>query len=228
MTASLVTLLSRSGTPRAVEASSKYFMVQSIARSLLLAGLLGHFLIRGTFCIFTKYHRISYCLILSGLFVKLAVFPNPFWFVDVVRGVSLLRSTLVVVISKIIPLYLFLCLSKTGWLLVLAVVGVRRAGFSSFLAIKQTNVRKIIALSSISNVGWMVVCFPIMRFDVCVFLFFCYIVMVLPVLITGYVSSFERLLKLKKHMCHPYLGYLLGIRMLSLGGLPPLVGFFYK
>jgi len=223
-----VLIISYRKTPRAIEGASKYFVVQAVARRFLLMGIVSHFLVSGGFFVFWSYDFLRYCLMLRGLFIKMAVLPRPFWFVDVVRGVRLSQGFYVVVRSKIVPIYLFVSLRKENIMMGFCLVGLFSVFLGSVLGVNQIRIRKIIAYSSIAHMGWMVSCFSSLSRWYCLSLFLCYCLMLLPLFIVGAVCSLEYVFKYKKTQYFSRVRVLVVFRLLSLGGLPPLVGFFYK
>lgn len=170
------------GTPRRVEAVSKYFVAQAVASAFLLLGVVLRFFFTGKIDLFSEYKTLSYVFILRGLFIKIAVIPNPFWFIDTVRGLKLIQGFYVVITSKLVPIYLFITLLSINIKIFLMAVGLFSIAVGSFLGLKQTNVRKIIALSSIAHLGWLVVGLPYLDTFECLFVFICYLLMVIPLL----------------------------------------------
>nr|YP_009680572.1 NADH dehydrogenase subunit 2 [Ophioplocus japonicus]QDH07346.1 NADH dehydrogenase subunit 2 [Ophioplocus japonicus] len=224
----IVALLSHRLSPRAVESTSKYFIIQAVASVFLLSGVLVRYYLLGEILLFSEYEIFSYGLVMLGLLVKLAVFPNPFWFVDVVSGLSLFRSVYVILLSKVVPLYLYVCLSGGLWAFWFVVVGVSSVVVGSVLGINQTSVRKVVALSSVSHLGWMVAGFPFLSWFLCFFVFFGYVLMVIPLVFFGGLFSFNFLVKSKNVYYNPVVVFCVVLSLLSLGGFPPLLGFFYK
>lgn len=182
---------------------------------------------RGRLSVFSEYSSYSYGLILVGLFIKLAAFPNPFWFIDVIRGVGLLRGFYVVIMSKVIPVYLYIKI-RGAFKNFLLCVGLVTAAIGRVCGIKQTNVRKIIAFSSVAHLGWLLLGFPSLSGEYCAFVFLCYVVMVFPIVwLCGYYEI-KDLRKVKRCYFQPWFLFVLIVALLSLGGFPPLLGFVYK
>nr|YP_010429267.1 NADH dehydrogenase subunit 2 [Ophiactis savignyi]USQ67433.1 NADH dehydrogenase subunit 2 [Ophiactis savignyi] len=229
VTLSLVILLQRLNSgPRNVEAVSKYFVLQAVAGVIILFGVLLRWGGSGVLFVWGDYSFLCYGLILFGLLVKLAVFPNPFWFVDVVSGLSLGRSVYVVVVSKLGPLYLYFTLSEGAQSIGLLLIGLFSAFLGSALGTNQFSVRKIVALSSIANLGWFIVCLPFLGGHLGVICFVGYIVSILVLLWVTSFYCYDYLLK-GGHVYYNSSGIiLLIVSLLSLGGLPPFVGFFVK
>jgi NADH:ubiquinone oxidoreductase subunit 2 (subunit N) len=57
---------------------TKYYIIQAVARAILLLGLLCRYYLGGDLEVFSYYGGFSFVLILVGLFIKIAVLPNPF------------------------------------------------------------------------------------------------------------------------------------------------------
>lgn len=157
VTALLVAIIGYKSTlrPRSVEGMTKYFIVQRIAGIFLLVGIVSRYYLVGTLELFSSYNSLSYGFILVGLLMKVGLFPNPFWFVDTIRGLKLFAGFYLITRSKIIPVYLFTVLIKykERYPPFLLVVGLGSVFLGCLLGLNQSNVRKIIALSSISHIG---------------------------------------------------------------------------
>ena len=224
----LVVLISRKLVPRRVERLTKYFIAQAMASAFVLLGIVYRIFALGEVDLFSKYNTLSYGFIMLGLLVKIAAIPNPFWFIDVVRGLKLVEGFYVVVASKIVPIYLYILLRKDLFSSFLVLVGAGSVLVGSLMIIKQTNIRKIVALSSISHLGWLILGLPNLGFQLRLLIFVAYLIMVLPLLWVGGYYNISNLVNLKRSFTRPMVIFMLIVRLLSLGGFPPLVGFFYK
>nr|YP_010120058.1 NADH dehydrogenase subunit 2 [Amphioplus laevis]QRC36789.1 NADH dehydrogenase subunit 2 [Amphioplus laevis] len=223
----LIILISQEITPRSVEGVSKYFIAQAVASSFLILGIILRYYFSGEMDVFSGYNGLPFYLILVGLFVKIAVFPNPFWFVDSISGLKLIYSFYIIILSKVVPLYLYINLCE-GINSFLILVGVGSVIFGSVLGLNQTNVRKIIALSSISHLGWLVLGLPYFSFKMSLLIFGGYILMLLPLLWVLSLYNISDFNDLKRGRLSPISLSIIIISLLSLGGFPPLLGFFYK
>uniref|UniRef100_A0AAU6PX10 NADH-ubiquinone oxidoreductase chain 2 n=1 Tax=Ophiomonas sp. TaxID=3135530 RepID=A0AAU6PX10_9ECHI len=228
VTALLVLLASGGLSPRVVEAISKYFVTQAIASIILLLGIMVRIYTIGEVGGFSSYNNVSLAFILSGLFIKIAVFPNPFWFVDVINGVGIKSGVYFVVVSKLVPLYLYISLSQVDRELFFIVGGLGAVVVGSIYAINQTSLRKIIALSSVAHLGWLVLGIPYLTFSTCIVLFIIYLLMVGPLLWIVGLYQIDDLNSTKHVYFNSSFLLIIILSLLSLGGLPPLAGFAYK
>nr|YP_010937557.1 NADH dehydrogenase subunit 2 [Ophiothrix exigua]WKW95566.1 NADH dehydrogenase subunit 2 [Ophiothrix exigua] len=223
-------LLIRSGSSnnRNLEAVSKYFLIQAIASFLLIFGVVFRLYWENNISLIGAYNYVSYLLILFGLLIKLGSFPNPYWFVDVVNGVEYSRLVYILVVSKIGPLYLLFSLLNNNVFFLTGVIGVVTAMLASMLGVNQSNFRKIISFSSVANLGWFVLCIPVMDGWLLLFCFIGYSLTVVPALWMASVFNFSSLGKSNRMLFSLSEKIILVVCLLSLGGLPPFVGFFVK
>uniref|UniRef100_A0AAU6PX28 NADH-ubiquinone oxidoreductase chain 2 n=1 Tax=Ophiothrix scotiosa TaxID=3135525 RepID=A0AAU6PX28_9ECHI len=213
---------------RNLESISKYFVTQAIASLLILIGVVSRYFSLGIITLAGDYNYFSYGLIFIGLLIKLGVLPNPYWFIDVINGINYSRLIFILVISKIVPLYLLFNLSSVEAFLFFAFVGVLTALISSVLGINQSNFRKLVSFSSVANLGWFTLCLPIMGGLVVIFCFMGYSLTVLPLLWVSNNLKFNSLNKVNRLYHSNNNKLVLLLCLLSLGGLPPFVGFFIK
>nr|YP_010570402.1 NADH dehydrogenase subunit 2 [Ophiophthalmus serratus]UZG65890.1 NADH dehydrogenase subunit 2 [Ophiophthalmus serratus] len=227
-TLTIIILINQSNSPRSIEAITKYFLIQSLAGIIILTGIILNYYLSGSLNIFNYYNSYSYNLLIIGLLIKLAIFPNPFWFIDVINGININYSIYIVIFSKIIPLYLYFILSYQNLLIITIIIGLLTIIFGSLLGINQLNTRKIIGFSSITHLGWIILSFPLLPGNICIFLLISYIIMVIPILWNLSTSNIINLIKTNNSYYSNINIYITIVSILSLGGLPPLLGFFHK
>lgn len=131
------------------EASVKYFLIQSLARILLLVG--GIF-----FFVFFIYKSII--LLLIRLSLKIGFFPGQFWVPSLLRSLSWINNFLILGPIKVAPLgFLRLIIVNDYLKNLVLVLGLLRALVGSLLGINQSSVRGILGASSISHSGWILI-----------------------------------------------------------------------
>lgn len=165
---------SKKNEQECVEASTKYFILSSLASSLIVMGSAIIYSIYGTtdFDKLAELHttvptytwnkyRFGSILLLVGIFYKLAVFPFHYWVGDVYTGspapVMMLMST----IGKL-PFVFFLTRYSSSvlsesylFIYVYILFGAFSILFGSFYAYGQTNVKKLLAYGSIVHSGFI-------------------------------------------------------------------------
>ncbi len=92
------------------------------------------------------------------------------------------RRFYLIIFSKLSPLYLLFSIVGKNLVSLLGFVGLVSALVGAILGVKQRSFRKLLAYSSISNLGWFVVCLPLLSGGLVVFCIFSYICMLVPVI----------------------------------------------
>nr|ACR81106.1 NADH dehydrogenase subunit 2 [Copsychus albospecularis]ACR81107.1 NADH dehydrogenase subunit 2 [Copsychus albospecularis]ACR81108.1 NADH dehydrogenase subunit 2 [Copsychus albospecularis]ACR81109.1 NADH dehydrogenase subunit 2 [Copsychus albospecularis]ACR81110.1 NADH dehydrogenase subunit 2 [Copsychus albospecularis] len=227
-TLAILPLISKSHHPRAIEAATKYFLVQAAASALILFSSMTNAWQTGQWDI-TQLTSPVPCLILtSAIAMKLGLVPFHFWFPEVLQGVSLTTGLLLSTAMKFPPMTLFFMTSQSLNPTLLVTMAILSTALGGWMGLNQTQTRKILAFSSISHLGWMAVII-IYSPKLALLNFYLYVLMTAAVFLT--LNSIKTL-KLSTLMTTwaktPALSAALMLTLLSLAGLPPLTGFLPK
>lgn len=155
------------------EAGMKYFLMGSFASGIILFGICFIYGAMGTFDVaeITEYSRsaelplwfpIGISLLTIGMLFKIAAVPFHFWAPDVYEGSPTLTtatmSTLVKVIA-IATMYKLLTAMNadlsSDYINIIIVVSIASMTVGNIMAMKQTNVKRMLAFSGISHAGFM-------------------------------------------------------------------------
>lgn len=199
------------------EASIKYFLTQTLASILFILGLLINLTNSGV--IWTLF-------LFLGLSIKLGAAPFHSWLLTVAESCSWVLLLILLTIQKINPLLIvwFSGRHTNNFNILLIFISVLVGGFIGLI---QTSSRLVLTFSSINHLGWLL---SSLMFNLWlgVVYFSIYFLVLIPV-----VNFFQ-----KKNVHHinqlPSLNTgrlrlgLLLIRLISLGGLPPFLGFLPK
>nr|QRG01712.1 NADH dehydrogenase subunit 2 [Mesobuthus martensii] len=192
------------------ESGVKYFFVQALASLLILVGSVLPFFVEG----FGSLYVINF-----SLFVKLGAAPFHFWFVSVMEGLGWIVCLLLMTWQKLAPLFLLLGFE------VLSVICLCSVLVGAFGGFNQVSLSKILAYSSILHVGWMLAGMGISLKMGGVYYLVYFFLNVFVILLLGSLSVLKLNQLLLKGEGEKFGVFLL---MLSLGGFPPLLGFFPK
>nr|WAB70229.1 NADH dehydrogenase subunit 2 [Athyma zeroca] len=202
------------------EASLKYFLTQSIASiNFLFSILLSLFLMKNFF--FNNFFSI---FINSSLLMKMGSIPFHFWFPNIMEGLSWFNCFILMTWQKITPMILLSYYFNLNFMYFIMIFNVLIGAIGSF---NQTSLRKLMAFSSINNLGWMIssmiisenlwfiyfIFYSIFSFIMC-FLFY-----IINIFYINQLFFFNMNFLIKISIM---------INFLSLGGLPPFLGFFPK
>nr|AUR33567.1 NADH dehydrogenase subunit 2 [Manorina melanocephala] len=227
-TLAVLPLISKSHHPRAIEAATKYFLVQAAASALVLFSSMTNAWYTGQWDITQLTHPMSCLTLTAAIAMKLGLVPFHFWFPEVLQGTSLITSLLLSTAMKFPPITLLYLTSSSLNPTLLVTMAILSTALGGWMGLNQTQIRKILAFSSISHLGWMAI---ILSYNPKLTLlnFYLYSLMTAAVFLT---LNTMKALKLSTLMTSwtktPSLNTILIITLLSLAGLPPLTGFLPK
>jgi NADH-quinone oxidoreductase subunit N len=241
---------------KAIEASLKYFLLGSFATGFLVYGIALIYGSAQTTSIdmitagFAEYSSniiflVGILLFLIGFSFKIAAFPFHMWVPDVYQGAPTTVTGLFSTVGKaaafaaiIVTLTaLFSGETTSLFLPYLAVLSIFSMLFGSIVAIAQSNIKRMLAYSSISHAGYILIGLAAgtstgvagVVFYLAVYTFMNLAAFGIVALVEGEndlnldINSYAGL-----GTKSPVLAALLAIIMFSLAGLPPLAGFFAK
>nr|AEV22113.1 NADH dehydrogenase subunit 2 [Arachnothera modesta]AEV22114.1 NADH dehydrogenase subunit 2 [Arachnothera modesta] len=227
-TLAVLPLISKSHHPRAIEAATKYFLVQAAASTLLLFSSMTNAWHTGQWDITQLTHPLSCLVLTSAISMKLGLVPFHFWFPEVLQGSPLTTGLLLSTVMKFPPLTLLYMTSPSLNPTLLTIMALLSTALGGWMGLNQTQIRKILAFSSIAHLGWMAI---IISYNPKLTLlnFYLYSLMTAAVFLT---FNSTKTLKLSTLMTAwtktPSLNAILLLTLLSLAGLPPLTGFLPK
>nr|YP_001004260.1 NADH dehydrogenase subunit 2 [Conus textile]ABG91309.1 NADH dehydrogenase subunit 2 [Conus textile] len=215
------------------ESAVKYFIVQALGSSLLIFGSLLSFSTSFGWDTISMSNGsgLGLCALVSGLSVKLGVFPFHYWVPSVMAGLSWFSRMLLATWQKLAPLFLLLSLCELGETKELPVLFCIMSAGSALVGgiggLNQTQIRALLAYSSIGHLGWML--FAMLHSEWCMKL---YLLVYLSITASLFMSlwlkdssAMKDVSSLKHFKAYHLVIMLL---LLSLSGLPPLLGFVSK
>nr|ACO93788.1 NADH dehydrogenase subunit 2 [Garrulax canorus canorus]ACO93796.1 NADH dehydrogenase subunit 2 [Garrulax canorus canorus]ACO93815.1 NADH dehydrogenase subunit 2 [Garrulax canorus canorus]ACO93837.1 NADH dehydrogenase subunit 2 [Garrulax canorus canorus] len=227
-TLAILPLISKSHHPRAIEAATKYFLTQAAASALVLFSSMTNAWHTGQWDITQLTHPTSCLILTSAIAMKLGLAPFHFWFPEVLQGSPLITGLLLSTAMKFPPITLLFMTAPSLDQTLLVCMAILSTALGGWMGLNQTQIRKILAFSSISHLGWMVI---VISYNPKLTLlnFYLYALMTATVFLA--LSSIKTL-KLSTLMTTwtktPALSAMLLLALLSLAGLPPLTGFLPK
>ena len=202
-----------SGVNIELENSVKYFLVQRWASII--------FLMRFFFCNYL-FRRINLILIIR-IFIKLGISPFHTWFISILKTCSLYILLILSTIQKIIPLII---LNNIFFVLNLFYLRVFfTILFLLFILPRVINLNKLLALSSLGNILWL-----ISRNILSLKLMFLFIIIYIYILIGIYIfyNSYYYRIFIQINSINLFDKIIIILVFMSLGGIPPILGFLRK
>ncbi len=246
--------------PLPAEAAIKYFVLGALASGTLLYGMsmvygasgmggtptLDLTQLHGVMAYTTSPKLMIFGLIfmIMGIGFKLGVAPFHMWIPDVYQGAPTPVTTFIAAGSKLAAFGMAFRLLDTGmgdlaqhWQLILAVLATASLAIGNLVAIVQTNLKRMLAYSTISHMGYVLLGLSAASaegYAAAVFYVICYALMgtaafgvMMALTRAGFeceeIDDFKGL-----NQKAPWMAFLMLLAMFSLAGVPVLFGFWAK
>nr|UAT98092.1 NADH dehydrogenase subunit 2 [Laothoe amurensis] len=217
---SFIPLISNSNNLLSSEASLKYFLTQSIASMNFLFSIL----IKMTLLKNFEMNNFISIMINSSMLMKMGSTPFHFWFPNISEGLSWFNNFILMTWQKITPLILLSYYLNINFLYFIITLNVMIGAIGGM---NQTSLRKMMAFSSINNLGWMIFSIMISE-NLWMFYFIMYSILISIMFFLFYILNMFFINQLFINNMNNMIKMNLLINFLSLGGLPPFIGFLPK
>nr|YP_010688237.1 NADH dehydrogenase subunit 2 [Fissuleon brevigonarcus]WBR65431.1 NADH dehydrogenase subunit 2 [Fissuleon brevigonarcus] len=219
---SFIPLLTNLKTSTSTESSLKYFIVQALASTTLLFVVL---LLSFHQNFSLEYNIYLNLMLNSALLMKMGAAPFHTWFPEVMEGLSWVMSFILMTWQKIAPMLLISYCMSYNFIFFIIVTCIFVGSIGGF---NQTNLRSLMAYSSINHLGWMLSSLTISLIYWFIYFLF-YSVLSLSIISMFYqlnIFYFNQIFSSLNNL--PIIKFSLFCNFLSLGGLPPFTGFLPK
>nr|YP_009355803.1 NADH dehydrogenase subunit 2 [Nibea mitsukurii]BAX09125.1 NADH dehydrogenase subunit 2 [Nibea mitsukurii] len=226
-TLAILPLMAQYHHPRAVEATLKYFLTQATAASTLLFATTTNAWLTGQWDIQHMTHPLPATLFTLALALKVGLAPLHIWLPEVLQGLDLGTGLIMSTWQKLAPFALLIQIYPANSTL-LIILGLASTLVGGWGGLNQTQLRKILAYSSVAHLGWMVL---VLQFSPALTLLtlLMYLIMTFSTFLAFKLTNATNINALATAWTKaPALTALMPLVLLSLGGLPPLSGFMPK
>nr|WKL05487.1 NADH dehydrogenase subunit 2 [Coelonotus kaipuae]WKL05488.1 NADH dehydrogenase subunit 2 [Coelonotus kaipuae]WKL05490.1 NADH dehydrogenase subunit 2 [Coelonotus kaipuae]WKL05491.1 NADH dehydrogenase subunit 2 [Coelonotus kaipuae] len=223
-TMAIIPLMAYNHHPRPVEATTKYFMAQATAAAVILFASMFNAWMTGQWAIDQMSHPTALGLASLGLAMKIGIAPLHIWLPEVLQGLDLTTGLILSTWQKLAPFALLAQLPPSNQELFMA-MGLLSTLIGGWGGLNQTQLRKILAYSSIAHLGWV---FLVLQFStpLAFLTLLTYFLMTFSVFVLFKFNKATNINSLSISWAKaPVLTALTPLVILSLGGLPPLTGF---
>nr|YP_009235216.1 NADH dehydrogenase subunit 2 [Tariqlabeo bicornis]AHF96267.1 NADH dehydrogenase subunit 2 [Tariqlabeo bicornis]BAU46236.1 NADH dehydrogenase subunit 2 [Tariqlabeo bicornis] len=227
-TLAITPLMAQHHHPRAVEATTKYFLTQATAAAMILFASTTNAWMSGEWNINDLSNPIASTMFTAALALKIGLAPMHFWMPEVLQGLDLLTGLILSTWQKLAPFALIIQTAQNIDPLLLTLLGVMSTLVGGWGGLNQTQLRKILAYSSIAHMGWMIIIIQYIP-QLTLIALGTYIIMTSAAFLTLKMLSATKINTLTMTWSkNPILVSAAALTLLSLGGLPPLTGFLPK
>lgn len=244
---------------RSAEAATKYFIVGGFSSALTLFAISLFYGVAGTTeiaalgpemdAMFSAVDGtrsvavMATVMLIAGLGFKIAAVPFHMWAPDVYEGAPTPISGLLAAASKkmgvaaLFKIFLIgIIVTKSDWDVAIAVMAILTMTVGNVVAVVQTNIKRMLAYSSIAQAGYILIVLPIgTEYAVAGGLFHVLthafmksgaFMVVAALAVRGVGEAIDDYRGLAKRS--PFLAFAMTLFLLSLAGIPPLAGFASK
>nr|AAG00700.2 NADH dehydrogenase subunit 2 [Calotes mystaceus] len=227
-TLTVLPIIAKAKHPRAIEAATKYFLTQATASCLLLLAGTANAWLTGTWDITQMSNKYTSTIMLLALTMKIGTVPTHFWLPEVLQGSTLLTALLISTWQKIAPMSLLFIMSNNTSPNITLIIGTLSTVFGGWAGMNQTQLRKMLAYSSIANMGWAIIILAIDP-NMSMVNIFTYITITTPTFLLMTLTSTKTLQNMTTMWStSPMATTMTALLLLSMAGLPPLTGFLPK
>nr|YP_010587520.1 NADH dehydrogenase subunit 2 [Biston mediolata]WAB46038.1 NADH dehydrogenase subunit 2 [Biston mediolata] len=217
---SFIPLISSTNNLMASEAALKYFLTQSIASINFLFYIIMKLIFFKNF----ETNIIMLTMINSSMLMKMGAAPFHFWFPNIIEGLSWFNNFILMTWQKITPMILLSYYFNKNLLIFSIILNIIIGALGG---LNQTSLRKMMAFSSINNLGWMISSIMISE-NLWIFYLLMYSFLTSIMCLFFYSTNSYFINQLFILNMKPMIKINLLINFLSLGGLPPFIGFMPK
>nr|UYI30600.1 NADH dehydrogenase subunit 2 [Hadrosciurus sp. 3 EFA-2022] len=224
----IIPILMSKPNPRSIEAASKYFLIQATASMILMMAAIINFYSTGEWSILNTINYLSSFMMTMALSMKMGLAPFHLWVPEVTQGTPLMSGLILLTWQKIAPISIMFQIAPSinyTLIMTMALMSILLGGWGG---LNQTQLRKILAYSSIAHMGWMM---AIISFNptLSILNLLIYMMLTTNMFMLFYYNKKTSTLSLSNSWNKsPLLVSIILVVLMSLGGLPPLTGFSPK
>nr|BAJ24556.1 NADH dehydrogenase subunit 2 [Neohirasea japonica] len=209
--------------PMSKESSLTYFMMQTIASMLLMMSFM--FMMLNNNKINFNMNSMGEMLLMSSLMIKSGMAPFHFWMPKMMEGLNWNKCLILMTWQKITPLMMMSNIIKINFITLMAMM--MSVIIGAIGGLNQTSLRKMMAYSSINNNGWMMAAM-LMSETMWMTYYIMYSLMSTIMTLSMNMYNNYHINQIISMNETPIKKLLLMINMLSISGLPPMLGFMPK
>ncbi len=236
---------------KSAEAGAKYILLAAFSSGIMLFGISYLYGTVGTLYFNDMPSLISanplqimaFVFFLAGLFFKVSFVPFHMWAADVYEGAPTNVTSYLSVVSKGAAVFVLMTLVYkvfgnliVQWQGILYGIIIFTITLANLFAIRQQNIKRFLAFSSISQAGYIALAIVSgTAFGMTTLVYYIFVYVFSNLAAFGVISSIENnsgKLNIDDYKglysTNPKLSFVMMLAMFSLGGIPPFAGFFSK
>nr|BDQ44317.1 NADH dehydrogenase subunit 2 [Amynthas phaselus] len=220
---SFTPILMSSKLNQETEGSIKYFLAQALGSALLLTSSI---MMWSPYSILPSMMPL---ILLISIMLKLGSAPCHFWYPSVMSSISWVSCTLLSSWQKLAPLTIMVFFATQMSKSIIPLMAGLNALLGGVMGMNQSQLRTIMAYSSIGHLGWMMSFMLLDKPMMSMLYFMVYCSLIVPLFLLLNMMNLMTLKQMSKvTMMSSTTQLFISILLISLAGLPPLTGFMPK
>nr|AZF98984.1 NADH dehydrogenase subunit 2 [Chinolyda flagellicornis] len=203
------------------ESSIKYFMVQALTSTIFLSSII-------MLILEVDYNNVDYIMKLTlnlSLMIKMGAAPFHLWFIQILNNMNWMSCLILMTWQKISPMIILSYFMNNYIIILIMMISIITGSIGG---INQSFLRTIMGYSSINNLGWLLMCMMISE-TLWNFYFIMYSMLnMVMIFMFNSMKMFHINQSYSINNIKPLTKFLINLNILSLGGLPPFLGFLPK
>nr|BBD20487.1 NADH dehydrogenase subunit 2 [Cyrtodactylus auribalteatus] len=225
-TLSILPMIIKMHHPRAAEATTKYFLIQATAATMILLAGITNTWQTGQWSI-SHMTPTPTLLTTTAIMLKLGAAPMHLWYPQALQGVTMNTALVISTWQKIAPLTLLYMTHHSLNHTILLTMGLTSALIGGWAGLNQTQTRMILAFSSIAHMGWLLTAMALAPSLTTLTMITYLSTTIATFMPTATITKTITDIGTTWTTSAPTLATMM-ITLMSLGGLPPLTGFMPK
>nr|YP_009692491.1 NADH dehydrogenase subunit 2 [Limnogonus intermedius]QEH58916.1 NADH dehydrogenase subunit 2 [Limnogonus intermedius] len=219
---SFIPLMEEKKNYNSPQAKMTYFLIQSLGSILFIFTI-----ITTPIMIINEKSMTSTMMIIitMSMMMKMGMAPMHMWFVNIMAKMSWSSCMMIMTWQKIAPMWIMTNFNQNS--MVINMCATTSALMGAIGGLNQTSIKKIMAFSSVNHLGWMLMC---LKYNNEMWMKYLMIYSVMIIMLTkmfdknsiNFINQMNMNLKTSMSKIN------IIIMMMSLGGLPPFLGFLPK
>nr|UJG45345.1 NADH dehydrogenase subunit 2 [Aquarius najas] len=219
---SFIPLMEKSKNYKSSESKMMYFLIQSLSSIMFLFMIITTPMMMINEIIMNKMNII---ILTMSMMMKLGVAPLHMWFINIMNKISWNNCLILMTWQKMGPMLILSNIQNNN--MVINMCAIMSAMIGAIGGINQTSMKKIMAFSSVNHLGWMILC---LNYDNEMWIKYLMIYSIMIIMLTttfnknsiNFINQMNMMTKNNTEKIN------IMIMFLSLGGLPPFIGFLPK
>nr|QVV96009.1 NADH dehydrogenase subunit 2 [Coridius brunneus] len=199
------------------EAGMMYFLIQSMSSMILMFSLL-------MMNMWTDQMKYFIWLIGMSLLIKLGAAPFHMWLPEMLTKLNWVSCFILLTWQKLAPMMMINNLNYNNMIMMLSIITSVIMG--AIGGLNQTSLRKIMGYSSINHLGWMLSMSKMQNKWIIYLIIYSMITLMICMMLNNYNLYYINQINMINLSMTEKLSFTMN--MLSLGGLPPFLGFLSK